>query len=352
MSASPEQLRDDAVELSYRPLDGADTPAVLELLTASLAGGPTGTRSADFFAWKHHRNPFGASPGLVAVTPGGRIVGVRLFLRWEWRAVDRVVRAVRPVDTATHPDFQGRGIFRRLTTELLEQVSSEAELVFNTPNGNSLPGYLKMGWQDLGQVPVSLRIARPLSFARGARAALARKAAATGPVVCPLPTAADWFGSGAPDGLAELLRERAGADASDGRLAVARTEPYLRWRYGDAPGLDYRVMTCHRGGELAGVAFGRPRRRGPLVEFTLADVIVRPGDRRAAAELLRAAARSGGDHVATHLAAGTEAAAAAPRSGYLRAPRTGMRLAARTPAGAVPPELGAWRFNLGDLEVF
>ncbi|MGW4651675.1 GNAT family N-acetyltransferase, partial [Kitasatospora sp. NPDC004289] len=158
MSASPEQLRDDAVELSYRPLDGADTPAVLELLTASLAGGPTGTRSADFFAWKHHRNPFGASPGLVAVTPGGRIVGVRLFLRWEWRAVDRVVRAVRPVDTATHPDFQGRGIFRRLTTELLEQVSSEAELVFNTPNGNSLPGYLKMGWQDLGQVPVSLRI--------------------------------------------------------------------------------------------------------------------------------------------------------------------------------------------------
>ncbi|WP_405016453.1 GNAT family N-acetyltransferase [Kitasatospora sp. NBC_00070] len=349
MSASPEQGRDDAAELICRPLAPADHPAVLDLLTASLAGGPTGTRSAGFFDWKHRRNPFGASPGLVAVTPAGRIVGVRLFLRWEWQRGGQVVRAVRPVDTATHPDFQGRGVFRRLTTQLLEQVTPEAELVFNTPNGNSLPGYLRMGWQDLGQVPVTLRVSRPLSFARGARAALTRRRAAVGPVSCELPTAADWFGT---EPITELLHERAAADAPDTRLAVLRTEEFLRWRYGDAPGLDYRVITCHRGGELAGVAFGRPRRRGPLVEFTLADLIVRPGDGESAARLLRAAARAGGDHVATHLAPGTEAARAALRVGYLRAPRTGLRLAARTPAGRPPPGLAEFRFTLGDLEVF
>ncbi|MFD0350239.1 hypothetical protein ACFQ0M_37885 [Kitasatospora aburaviensis] len=62
------------------------------------------------------------------------------------------------------------------------------------------------------------------------------------------------------------------------------------------------MLTCHRGGELTGLAVGRPRRRGPLAEFTLADVLVRPGDRDSAARLLRAAAReSGCDHVATHL---------------------------------------------------
>ncbi|MER5866719.1 GNAT family N-acetyltransferase [Kitasatospora sp. NPDC002040] len=349
MSASPEQVRAEAAELLCRPLVPADRPAVLDLLTASLAGGPTGTRSAEFFDWKHRRNPFGSSPGLVAVTPAGRIVGVRLFLRWEWQRDGQVVRAVRPVDTATHPDFQGRGIFRRLTTQLLEQVSPEAELVFNTPNGNSLPGYLRMGWRDLGQIPVTLRVARPLSFARGARAALTRRRAAAGPVRCELPTAADWFGT---EPLAGLLAERAAADAPDHRLAVLRTEEFLRWRYGDAPGLDYRVITCHRGNELSGVAFGRPRRRGPLVEFTLADVIVRPGDGGSAARLLRAAARAGGDHVATHLAPGTEAAGAALRVGYLRAPRTGLRLAARTPDGSPPPEPGAYRFTLGDLEVF
>lgn len=350
---SSEQLQVEAGELTFRPVTEADTPAVLELLTASLAGGPTGTRSAEFFAWKHRRNPFGSSPGLVAATAAGRIVGVRLFLRWQWQRAGQPVRAVRPVDTATHPDFQGRGVFRRLTTELLEQVSPDTELVFNTPNGNSLPGYLRMGWHDLGQVPVTLRVARPLSFARGARAALTRRRAAVGPVTCQLPTAADWFGTEPlAEPLAELLAERAAADAADPRLALPRTEEFLRWRYGDAPGLDYRVITCHRGGELAGLAFGRPRRRGPLVEFTLADVIVRPGDRESAARLLRAAAHAGGDHVATHLAPGTEAARAALRLGYLRAPRTGLRLAARSTDGSRPPTLADCRFALGDLEVF
>ncbi|GAA1092630.1 hypothetical protein GCM10009663_40440 [Kitasatospora arboriphila] len=348
------QMTESSAGLTYRPLVDADTPAVLDLLTASLAGGPTGTRSAEFFEWKHRRNPFGASPGLVAEEAGGRLAGVRLFLRWQWQAGGRPVPAVRPVDTATHPEFQGRGIFRDLTLRLLEEVSGDTELVFNTPNGNSLPGYLKMGWRELGRVPIAVRVARPAAFARGARAALARRGAGTaGPPVCSLPTAEDWF-AGPRKGLDELLRERAAADVTDTRLAVRRTADFLRWRYGDAPGLDYRVLTCHRGGELTGVAFGRPRRRGPLAEFTLADVIVRPGDRGSAARLLKQAAKAGCDHVAGHLAAGTEAAAAARRSGYLTAPRTGMVLAARSPsgpltAGRIPAD---WRFNLGDLEVF
>ncbi|MFE6868040.1 GNAT family N-acetyltransferase [Kitasatospora sp. NPDC057692] len=350
-------------ELTFRPLAEADLPALLDLLTASLAGGPTGTRTAGFFAWKHRRNPFGASPGMVAEAPDGRLVGVRLFLRWQWRRGGEdgsEVAAVRPVDTATHPDFQGRGIFRRLTVDLLDQVADEAALVFNTPNGNSLPGYRKMGWQELGRVPVAVRAVRPAAFARGVRAALARRPAGPARPVdedCRLPTAAAWLaahvGAGEHGALAELLRERAAADAADRRLAVHRTPEFLRWRYGEAPGLDYRVLTVHRGDELTGLALGRPRRRGPLAEFTLADVIVRPGDRDSAARLLRAAAReSGCDHVATHLSPGTEAADAALRAGYLRAPRTGMTLAARTPTGPAPYTLADWRFSLGDLEVF
>ncbi|WP_282205190.1 GNAT family N-acetyltransferase [Kitasatospora fiedleri] len=340
--------------LTYRRLEPGDVPAVLELLTASLAGGPTGRRSAEFFDWKHRDGPFGASPGLVAVAADGRIAGVRLFLRWEWRGGDgRTVRAVRPVDTATHPDFRGRGIFRRLTTELLAEVSGEAELVFNTPNGNSLPGYLRMGWRELGRVPVALRVARPVSFARGARSALARRPGPAGPPRCALPSAAGWLA--APDArLAELLAERARADAADPRLHTVRTAGYLAWRYGAAPGLDYRVATVERGGELVGVAFGRPRRRGPLAEFTLSELIVRPGDRAAAGRLLRAAADAGCDHAATHLSPGTEAAAAGLRAGCVRAPRTGMVLAARTPTGPLPAgrTLADWRFSLGDLEVF
>ncbi|WP_377272534.1 GNAT family N-acetyltransferase [Peterkaempfera sp. SMS 1(5)a] len=369
----PPLVPGTADELLVRPWAQADVPRVLDLLTTSLAGGPTGERSAAFFGWKHLANPFGASPGLIAETADGRLAGVRLFLRWEYTSAGRTVRAVRPVDTATDPGFRGRGVFRRLTLGLLAEVAADTELVFNTPNDRSLPGYLAMGWQQGGRVPIAVRPVRPAAFARGVRGVLDRRAAPAPPsdagARCPMPTAADWFAalpgprgdgedvSGEDGGpLAELLRERAEADARGSRLATRRSPGFLRWRYGDAPGLDYRVLTVERGGELAGVAFGRPRRRGPLTEFTLADVLVRPGDRATAARLLRAAARSGCDHVATHLSPGSEAGAVALRCGYLTAPRTGMTLVTRAPDGGPGPagDAGpaAWRFALGDLEVF
>ena len=103
------------------------------------------------------------------------MVGVRLFMRWDLEAAGRRLRAVRAVDTATDPDFRGRGIFRTLTLELLRalEAANEVDLVFNTPNGSSKPGYLKMCWHDVGTVPVHVGVARPLRFLRGVRSASA-----------------------------------------------------------------------------------------------------------------------------------------------------------------------------------
>ena len=73
------------------------------------------------------------------------------------------LRAVRAVDTATHPDHQGRGLFTALTLHALEACRAEGvAFVFNTPNDVSRPGYLKMGWREVG---------RPAAAARSNRAA-------------------------------------------------------------------------------------------------------------------------------------------------------------------------------------
>ena len=76
--------------------------------TPALGGGPAGSRPAEFFRWKHLENPFGRSFMLVAEADG-RIVGLRAFMRWEFVAGDGAFRAVRAVDTATHPDYPGAG---------------------------------------------------------------------------------------------------------------------------------------------------------------------------------------------------------------------------------------------------
>ena len=94
-----------------------------------------------------------------------RVVALRVLLRWEFTRGGETLRAVRAVDTATDPNYQGRGLFRTLTMHGLDQMREEGvDFLFNTPNSQSLPGYLKMGWQVVGKVPAAFRVRTPLSL--------------------------------------------------------------------------------------------------------------------------------------------------------------------------------------------
>jgi GNAT superfamily N-acetyltransferase len=336
--------------IAARTMRPDDEGQVLGLLGTALAGGPTGRRTEEFFRWKHRDNPFGASPGLVAEADG-QVVGVRLFLRWELTVGGRPVRAVRAVDTATHPDFQGRGIFRTLTLAALDELRADTDLVFNTPNASSRPGYLKMGWQPVGTVPVSLRPVRWVRFARNVRSASSGLPPGDAGATCELPPASSVFSH--PAALDALLR-LVEAGQPLGRMRTRRSLDYLRWRYADVPDLDYRVVTVSRHGELRGVAFARPRLRGALRELTLSEVLVVPGDRRTLRRLLTRAARgSGCDHVATHLTAADRAAGLA--CGYVTWPGIGMGLVTRPLRDGLAPDPlspSSWQWSLGDLEVF
>lgn len=334
-----------------RPYTSADEPAVLRLLEASLQGGPTGRRTAAFFRWKHEANPFGESLRLVAEHEG-QVIGFRSFLRWRFLTGGRVVSAVRAVDTATHPDHQGQGIFSRLTRTAVDALAGDVDLIFNTPNDKSRPGYLKMGWSPVGTVPLAVRPVRPWRLARGARSARHGRGAPNGaPPASRLPAAARAL---ADDDAVESFLATASPPA-DTRLRTDRSLAYLRWRYVDVPGLDYHALTVEDGGTLTGLALGRVRRRGPLVEFLLAEAIVRHGDRRSARRLLRAVAAGGGsDHVVAHLPAGTGLARVGRTTGYLPAPGIGINLVARPLSPAAEPAVSrtAWGLSLGDLELF
>ena len=112
---------------------------MLALLARSL-GREDDARYDALYAWKHEDNPFGPSPAWVAVD-GDRLAGLRVLMRWEFVEAGRVLRAVRAVDTATHPDYQGRGIFTRLTLPRARRAAARrVDFVFNTPNDQSRPG--------------------------------------------------------------------------------------------------------------------------------------------------------------------------------------------------------------------
>jgi GNAT superfamily N-acetyltransferase len=336
-------VRRHAVEpgLEVRPFAPGDLPPVVELLDATLGGGPAGRRPPELFRWKHLDNPFGPSFMLVAERDG-RLVGLRAFMRWRLRSGAGTLRAVRAVDTATHPDYQGMGVFSRLTRAALEAMAGEVDLVFNTPNDKSGPGYLKLGWREVGRVPVAVRVRRPLRLlARGRGSARPAPAVAGEPAAAVLERA---------EAVAALLRR----EPAPRGLATPRDLDYLRWRYGAAPLLGYRAVTEERAGELAGLALFRVRPRGALWEATVAEVLA-GGDARTAGRLLRRVAGAAAvDHLTLHAPARSALAGPAARSGFLPSP-AGIRLVVnplRAGLAPDPTELRSWALSLGDLEVF
>jgi GNAT superfamily N-acetyltransferase len=315
----------------------ADRRAVLGLLAASL-GWSADDQFDAFFTWKHDANPFGSSPAWVAVADQ-QVVGFRTFLRWEFiGAQGEVRRAVRAVDTATHPDFQGRGIFRRLTLEAVDGlVADRVDFVFNTPNAQSRPGYLKMGWSELGRLPTAVRLASPASLTRVAHARV---------------PAGRWStessaGRSASDVLSDpRLADLLASTEPNDRLRTNRTVEFMRWRYGFGR-LAYRAMTLSD--DLAdGVALFRLRQRGAALECALCDVVVPAGGVASRRALVKAVVRTSGADYTIRLGRRV-----VDRLGFVRLPRQGPTLLWRPLTENLDAaDLDRWDLVLGDIELF
>ncbi|RYD56677.1 MAG: GNAT family N-acetyltransferase [Sphingobacteriales bacterium] len=150
--------------MQLRSATAQDKPAIITLLKSSL-GESMIPKSESLWTWKHEQNPFGPSFVLLA-EEDNELIGVRAFMQWAWQWGDKTYKAIRAVDTATHPDHQGKGIFKKLTLKQLELCKEQGiHFVFNTPNDQSRPGYLKMGWVAQGRMPLKMQPVQPLTTA-------------------------------------------------------------------------------------------------------------------------------------------------------------------------------------------
>lgn len=324
-------------EVVVRRATDDDLAGIVAVAAAAL-GWRDGEPNESLFNWKHRDNPFGPSPMWVAEVDG-QLAGFRTFLRWEWeRGGAAPARAVRAVDTATHPDFQGRGIFTKLTLGALDELTADGvDFVFNTPNAQSRPGYLKMGWQTVGRLPVRVR---PSGLHGLTRMASSRVPAQKWSLETRTGEAPDAVFSHVGD-IEALL---ASQPAPEG-LRTRRTPAFLRWRYGLDP-LAYRVILA--GSTVAdGLLVFRLRLRGTAVEAVVADVLV-PG---AGAEteqrlLLELAAQAGADYLIRI------DRRRFPPGRFVPLPRQGPIMTWRAVNETSMPPLDQWDVRLGDIELF
>lgn len=321
-------------DITIRRAGNDDVEDIVEMASEAL-GWVLGEPNVELFRWKHLDNPFGPSPMWVAESDG-RLAGFRALMRWELQDGSGTrFRAVRAVDTATHPDFQRRGIFSRLTMRGVEEMAEEGvDWVFNTPNTQSRPGYLKMGWFDVGRLPVAFRPTSVQSLVRVARAKTAAEKWSE----------ASTVGAPAAEALATPGIESfiSGMPLPTG-LHTPLSLPYLRWRYELEP-LRYRAWMPS--GLDGGVVFFRVRRRGEARECSVGSVFVPGGKRRDERKLLGGLAKAvDADYL-------LQINGADLLGRFIPMPKQGPILTAREVTTEPPHELGSWLLTLGDVELF
>ena len=200
-----------------------DIPKILEVLKASL-GETSSKKTKEVWRYKHVDNPFGKSLVLVAVE-NDEIIGVRALMRWKWQLGNQVFSAFRAVDTATHPEHQGKGIFKKLTLKAIDIAKEKGDdFIFNTPNTQSLPGYLKMGWEKVDKLRIRIVPANPLNWLNFKE---------TGQYTINI--------NGSRDQMSNLIFKYNKFKTGDNKLFTLKSPEYLSWRYENNPLQKYEV---------------------------------------------------------------------------------------------------------------
>jgi GNAT superfamily N-acetyltransferase len=297
--------------MTIRNSTDQDIPAIVELLKLSLGEGLM-PKSEAFWMWKHIENPFGKSPVLLAFDKE-RLIGVRAFMRWEWKQGENIFKAVRAVDTAVHPNYQGQGVFSKLTEQLAEQCKKEGvHFIFNTPNKKSLPGYLKMGWVEAGRMKIYVR---PILR-------LAKRSNDFTPVPFQVN---NYYSFATPQ--------------SSDHMITNRSMEFMDWRYGQNPNFNY-FQVEHENGK--GIYRLKPNRFA--LEFRIVELFWDRKNRKDFGQFIVQVAKASGANVITF------AGEAFPLSSFQLS--IGPMVTTRQLNGHNSLTFGFWKPSMGDMEVF
>ena len=106
--------------------------------------------SVDYLNWLYFENPRGRVKGFDAFD-GGKLVGHYACIPIKINGYKG--DSLLSLNTATHPDYQGRGLFSALASKTFESVSTTYANVIGVANAKSIGGFVKhLGFEKIGNL--------------------------------------------------------------------------------------------------------------------------------------------------------------------------------------------------------
>lgn len=103
-----------------------------------------------YFKWKYVNSPGGPARGIIALS-GSDVAGVYSVMPIRLLLNGRATLAAFSFDTMTSSQYQRRGLFIKLASELYRALAKEGfNLVYGFPNNNSMHGFIHdLGWRRI-----------------------------------------------------------------------------------------------------------------------------------------------------------------------------------------------------------
>lgn len=331
-----------------------------DLLRISMGETAIKKRTAEYWNWKHLRNPFGVSRGFYAADDVSKtVIALRILMSWSFKTQDGVaISAVRAVDTCTHPGYRRKGLFSVLTKQAIEELRKDKiPFIFNTPNQNSLPGYLKLGWKIAAKFSIYCRIISPIKFIL--KSIFFNKNAST-----PKLNEIDFFkvkidsweefenrfGSQIEELINKWEQNRKGCG-----FRTLRSLSYFKWRYAEHPYVGYKVYSMPDEFGLAGFIVLRPNYRRGQREILLTELYLREPSSLLAKKLFKGLKNNlKAEYLVAHFADATLEKRMLLRAGFFCFPLRKFIFTVKS-LFEISPNISLrknWDLSLGDLEVF
>lgn len=183
--------------MQFAPI-GFDQPMLAEYSALFAACFPGTNRfTSEYLSWLYLQNPDGRAFGFDARDDTGVLAAHYVCIPAQARIDGRIVRVLLSLNTATHPRFQGQGLFTRLAAMTYEAAAAAGfEGIYGVANANSTPGFVrKLGFQlvrpldalvGVGRIGAAGNTAPTLAFERiwNSQALAWRCASPYNPVSC------------------------------------------------------------------------------------------------------------------------------------------------------------------------
>jgi GNAT superfamily N-acetyltransferase len=108
--------------------------------------------TSEWWMWKYKFNPAGCyvDQGDIWVADSNNgIIGYYAVIPEKMKFGSKTITVAQSVDTATHPDYRGLGIFSMLARKVYSEVRDRYHFLYGFANEMAYKGFLRLGWEDI-----------------------------------------------------------------------------------------------------------------------------------------------------------------------------------------------------------